>query len=371
MIAATPMPSRPVSGPTLGAIFPTPSTLDQDAAWRAVLQRDRAADGLFYFAVTSTGVYCRPSCPSRHARRDRVRFFRTPDTAEEAGFRACLRCRPRGGPSGAEQSVARARALLEERAGERVSLAELSEAVGLSPTHLQRVFTAHVGLSPRAYAARLRESRLRQALRREPTVTRAIYEAGYAAPSRAYERADRELGMTPAAYRRRGEGVRLRIAVAPCRLGHVAVAATDRGIAAVRLGNNSRKLVEDIRAEFDRATIVASDAALAAMVRDVVRLADGMGLDHVLPVDVAGTEFQQRVWELLRAVPSGETITYQELARRLGRPSAVRAVARAVATNPAAIVIPCHRVVRSDGQLGGYRWGPERKERLLKAEGAV
>ena len=348
-----------------------PSTLDPDAAWRAVLTRDAAAEGRFVLAVKTTGIYCRPGCPARTPKRENVAFYPDPDTAEAAGFRACLRCRPRGGASAAEQAVAKARALLDARAGERVTLDELARATGMTGTHLQRIFTAAVGESPRAYAARLREERLRGALRSEATVSRAIYEAGYSASSRAYAGADRALGMTPAEFRRRGAGVELRVASAPCSLGHVVSAATARGIAAVRFGSDPRALVRELRAEFAEARIEAADAQLADWIRQVVRLVDGIGLDRELPIDVAGTEFQRRVWAVLRQIPSGETVTYAELARRIGQPRAVRAVAGACAANPAAVVIPCHRVVRSDGDLGGYRWGVTRKQALLQAEGAA
>jgi AraC family transcriptional regulator of adaptative response/methylated-DNA-[protein]-cysteine methyltransferase len=352
-------------------LAPRPLTLDPAVAWHAVQRRDPRADGRFVFAVRTTGVYCRPSCPSRHARRENVRFFAGPDAAEAAGFRACLRCRPRGEASAADRAVARARSLLDARGGERVTLDELARATGMTPTHLQRIFTAAVGESPRAYAARLREERLRGALRSEATVSRAIYEAGYSASSRAYAGADRALGMTPAEFRRRGAGVELRVAVAPCSLGHVVVAATARGIAAVRLGADPRNLVEGLREEFAEARIEAADARLAKWLRLVVQLVDGIGVGRELPVDLAGTEFQRRVWAALREVPSGETVTYAELARRIGRPAAVRAVAGACAANPAAVVVPCHRVVRSDGGLGGYRWGVERKAALLEVESSA
>lgn len=350
---------------------PRTASLDADAAWRAVLNRDAAAEGRFVLAVKTTGIYCRPGCPARTPKRENVTFYPGPDAAEAAGFRACLRCRPRGGASAAGQAVAKARALLDARAGERVTLDELARATGMTATHLQRIFTAAVGESPRAYAARLREERLRGALRSEATVSRAIYEAGYSASSRAYAGADRALGMTPAEFRRRGAGVELRVASAPCSLGHVVIAATTRGIAAVRFGSDPRALVRELREEFAEARIEAADAQLAEWIRQVVRLVDGIGLDRELPIDVAGTEFQRRVWAVLRQVPSGETVTYAELARRIGQPRAVRAVAGACAANPAAVVIPCHRVVRSDGDLGGYRWGVKRKQALLRAEGAA
>ena len=347
------------------------ATFDPASAWAAVLARDPRADGVFVLAVRTTGIYCRPACPARRPRRENVTFFPGPDAAEAAGYRACLRCRPRGGASAAEQAVGKARALLDSRAGERVTLDQLARATGMSGPHLQRVFTAAVGESPRAYAARLREERLRGALRREPTVSRAIYEAGYGASSRAYAGAGQALGMTPAEYRRRGAGVELRVAVAPCSLGHVAIAATGRGIAAVRLGNDARALVAGLREEYAEARFEAADARLAEWLRQVVRLVDGIGLGAQLPLDVAGTEFQRRVWAALREIPSGATVTYAELARRIGRPAAVRAVAGACATNPAAVVIPCHRVVRSDGAPGGYRWGVERKEALLRKEASA
>ncbi|HWA56177.1 MAG TPA: bifunctional DNA-binding transcriptional regulator/O6-methylguanine-DNA methyltransferase Ada [Gemmatimonadales bacterium] len=352
-----------------------PRDLDPEAAWAAVLERDARWDGRMVYGVTSTRIYCRPSCPSRRPRRDRTRFFGTPAEAEAAGFRACRRCRPGSeAATSAEQAVARARRYLDDHASERVSLARLAREAKMSPWHLQRTFRRLVGLSPREYAASRRTETFRDRLRKDPSVSRATYEAGFGSSSRVYEKIPTLLGMTPGAFRKGGAGMAIRYAVVACPYGRLLVAVTDRGVAAVTLGDGDRELERGLRAQFPRADITrvddGADAWLGQLVRRVSsRVArPGVALDGELPLDLQGTAFQWKVWRALLAIPAGETRTYQELARAVGRPAAIRAVANACAANRAAVVVPCHRVIRSDGSLGGYRWGLPRKTRLLERE---
>ncbi len=340
--------------------------------WAAVLARDPAFDGAFVFAVATTGIYCRPSCPARRPRRENAAFFAGPAEAERAGYRPCRRCAPdRGGPEAARlEAVRRACAFIDAHDGRPPTLAALARHVGLSPAHLQRLFTRTLGVSPRAYAEARRTARLKAHLRAGEDVTGALYAAGFGAPSRLYERAGAALGMTPGAYRRRGRGLRIAFAVAPCALGLVLVAATARGVCAVYLGDDAEALEAELRAEFAAAAAIErDDHALAEAVAAVAARIDGDGrAGRDLPLDVQGTAFQRRVWEELQRIPPGETRSYSALAEALGRPTATRAVARACATNPVSVLIPCHRVLRADGGLGGYRWGTARKRALLDAE---
>lgn len=357
----------------LAAATPTRSNQpDATEAWSAVVGRDRRFDGRFVYAVRSTGVYCRPSCPSRRPAVENVVFFDTAATAERAGFRACKRCRPRaaGGRAGAADAVRAAAEYIDAHADERITLAALARLTGVSPFHLQRVFRRELGVSPREYQEARRLERLRAQLRRGDTVSRATYEAGFGSPSRVYEQAGAKLGMTPAAYRRGGDGVRIRFAVVPSPLGKLLIAATPDGVCTVNLGDDEAQLERRLRAEFPRARVERDeDGSLAALADRVLAHLRGDGPSHDLPLDVRGTAFQQRVWRALLAIPYGETRSYAEVAASIGRPSATRAVARACATNPVAVVIPCHRVVRSDGGLGGYAGGIERKVKLLEIEG--
>lgn len=348
-----------------------------DAAWRAVATRDTAADGRVFYGVTSTGVYCRPSCPSRRPRRENVRFFSSTSDAEREGFRACRRCRPND-VTRAVESVARAKEILDRHADSgaegSVPLGELAEAVGMSPFHLQRVFQAQLGLSPARYLRARRGERFKSQLRRGGTVSRATYEAGFGSSSRAYELAVSQLGMTPATYREGGKGAEIRYRVVRSSLGKVLVAATARGVCAVKLGDNAETLEGELADEYPRATLVrarGSDEEFGAWVEAIVRFVDRNGDSPSVPVDVTGTAFQWRVWRALQAIPRGETRSYTEVAAAIGKPAAVRAVASACANNRVALVIPCHRVVRSDGSLSGYRWGPERKRKLLEREQAT
>jgi AraC family transcriptional regulator of adaptative response/methylated-DNA-[protein]-cysteine methyltransferase len=348
-----------------------------DAAWRAVTARDASADGRVFYAVTSTGIYCRPSCPSRRPRRENVRFFPSATAAEGEGFRACRRCRPND-LTRAAASVARALELLDRHADSGaeggVSLGELADAVGMSPFHLQRVFQAQLGLSPARYLRARRGERFKSRLRTGGTVSRATFDVGLGSSSRAYELAESQLGMTPATYRRGGRGAEIRYRVVSSSLGKVLVAATARGVCAVKLGDHASALERDLAEEYPRAELVrarGSDDEFSAWVDAIVRYVDGSGDSPSMPVDVQATAFQWRVWRALQAIPRGETRSYTAVAKAIGKPNAVRAVASACASNRVAMVIPCHRVVRSDGALSGYRWGPERKRKLLERERAA
>ncbi len=347
----------------------TDGRLSDDARWAAVCARDRAADGRFVFAVRTTGVYCRPGCASRQPRRENVAFFADGAAARAAGFRPCLRCRPDDavGASPHAAAVARACRLVEE-AEEMPDLAAMAAAAGLSPHHFHRVFKAHTGLTPAAWVAARRASRVAAALPASGTVTQALYEAGYGSSSRFYAAAAHRLGMAPATYRKGGDGEVVRFAVGQCSLGAILVAATNRGVCAVTLGDDPDALVRDLQDRFPRATLVGGDAEFERTVAHVVGLVEDPKGRHDIPLDVRGTAFQERVWRALREIPAGTTSSYTDIAIRIGRPSAVRAVARACGANPVAVAIPCHRVVRTDGGISGYRWGVERKRALLARE---
>ena len=338
----------------------------------AVRARDPGADGAFVYAVTTTGVYCKPSCPSRAAREEHVVFFEAPDEARRAGYRPCKRCKPME-PSKAERRAALVASLcrvIEERE-EEPTLQELAELAGWSASHLHRVFKAVAGVTPKQYAARLRAERVQGALRREDTVTEAIYSAGYNASGRFYEQSQEVLGMTPTEFRGKGAAQRIRFAVGACSLGAILVAATERGVCAITLGDDPEELVHELERRFARAELVGADADFEALVAQVVGMVEQPGVGRELPLDIRGTAFQQRVWQALRAIPAGTTVSYAELAEAIGKPTAARAVAGACAANTLAVAIPCHRVVRADGGLSGYRWGVERKRRLLEREGAL
>ncbi len=342
----------------------------QAQAWAAVAARDGRLDGRVFYAVASTGIYCRPSCPSRRPRRSQVRFFSLAAEAERAGYRPCRRCRPRRMlPSPAEQRVELAREYLEAHAGERVTLGRLGRAVGLSPYHLQRTFKKLVGMTPKEYAEALRLRRLKRRLRKGENVTTATYASGFGSSSRLYERSDSRLGMTPAAYRRGGKGMEIRFTVVPSPLGRLLVGATERGICSVCLGEDDAKLEKALRAEYPAASIERAGEELRAWIVEITRYLAGTSDFLRLPIDVRATAFQERVWKALGEIPPGQTRSYSEVAAAIGRPRAARAVASACAANRVAVVIPCHRVVREDGSLGGYRWGIARKRRLLEREG--
>jgi AraC family transcriptional regulator of adaptative response/methylated-DNA-[protein]-cysteine methyltransferase len=345
------------------------STVGADEAWTAVVERDGRYDGRFFYAVKTTGVFCRPSCASRRPNRENVSFFATTDAAETAGFRACKRCRPTSTkPPIAIRTVAAARALLDASLDKPLTLEALAREVGLSPFHLQRMFKREVGLSPKKYVDMRRSEALRSELRRGETVSRATYGAGYGSSSRVYERSDAHLGMTPATYRRGGKGAHIRYAIVPTTFGRLLVGATDRGVCAVTLGDDDETVERALAAEYPYATRERSDDSLGAWVSAIARYLDGAGPISDVPVDVDGTAFQRSVWQALQEIPYGATRSYTEVATAIGHPTAARAVARACASNRVALVIPCHRVVRESGSLGGYRWGVERKERLLAQE---
>lgn len=334
--------------------------------WQQVMARDARQDGRFVFAVRTTGVYCRPSCPSRRPRRESVEFFADPREAERAGYRACLRCKPTE-ISAQAQYVTRARQLLESAEGV-VTLEELSRRVGLSPFHLQRLFKRATGLSPREYQSARRIQHLRAGLRKGDDVTTALYDAGFGSSSRLYEKAPQQLGMTPGKYRRGGAGACIIYAIVPSTLGQLLVAATERGLCAVRFGDSADDLERDLREEFHAAELHRDPATMKQYLDPLLNAIHGEDTIIDLPLDVRATAFQMKVWDKLRQIPSGETRSYSEIARAIGKPSAVRAVARACATNPVAVVVPCHRVIRKDGDDAGYRWGVERKKKLLEHE---
>jgi AraC family transcriptional regulator of adaptative response/methylated-DNA-[protein]-cysteine methyltransferase len=340
-----------------------------DPRWSAVLTRDRRFDGAFVFGVRSTGVYCRPSCPARRPRRENVVFFPVPDAAEEAGFRSCKRCRPRDSAENPQAAlVRRVCRHIDAHTDEPVTLESLGSAFGASPHHLQRTFKKLMGISPRQYADARRLGAFKARVKGGQDVTGATYEAGYGSSSRLYERADAQLGMTPATYRRGGRGMTISYTIVDSPLGRLLVGATDRGVSSVCLGDADAPLETALREEYPAASLHRDDTGLGQWVRGIVDLAAGRALKSELPVDIQATAFQRRVWEALRRIPRGQTRSYGEIARALGQPKAARAVARACATNPVALVIPCHRVVGERGALSGYRWGVERKRALLERE---
>ncbi|MDE2167076.1 MAG: bifunctional DNA-binding transcriptional regulator/O6-methylguanine-DNA methyltransferase Ada [Alphaproteobacteria bacterium] len=339
------------------------------ARWAAVRRRDPAADGHFYYSVRTTGVYCRPSCAARPARRENVAFHDSRTAAEAAGFRPCKRCRPDAPPLVARRTAAVARACRAIESAETIpNLAALARDAGMSRFHFHRVFKAVTGLTPRGYAVACRARRLRAGLPRAGNVTEAIYDAGFGSSGRFYAVSDALLGMKPRTFRAGGAGAAIRFAVGQCTLGAILIAATINGVCTILLGNDPERLVQDLQDRFPQAELVGGDSAFETLVARGVALVDESGAATDLPLDLRGTAFQQRVWQALRTIPPGATATYGEIARRVGRPRAVRAVAQACAANPVAVAIPCHRVVRRDGGLGGYRWGIERKRALLARE---
>ncbi len=340
-----------------------------DPRWAALLARDRSADGRFFYSVRTTGVYCRPSCAARTPRPENVAFHLSTADAERAGFRPCKRCRPNQ-PSLAERQAELVAGLcrLIEHAETAPGLDELARHAGLSRWHLQRVFKAVTGVTPKAYAAAHRARRLRTALNDGASVTEAIYGAGYGSSSRFYENADAVLGMAPTHYRAGGEDCLIRFAIGQCSLGAILVAASERGVCTILLGDDPGALACELQDRFSRAELVGGDAGFEHLVARVVGFVEAPRLGLDLPLDVRGTAFQQRVWQALREIPAGRTMSYTEVAEHIGAPRAVRAVASACAANTLAVAIPCHRVIRLDGGLSGYRWGVERKRSLLERE---
>ena len=356
---------------TTGTSVSSRSPSDEER-WAAVVSRDRAAGGEFVYSVKTTGIYCRPGCSARRPRREHVRFHATCEEAEAAGFRPCRRCRP-DGPSVAERHTGAVAAAcrLVETAEEMPTLDALAASAGMSRSHFHRIFKAATGCTPRAYAAARRAERMREALRRDGTVTDAVHDAGFNSNSRFYAASSEILGMSPASFRRGGPGETIRFAVGECSLGAILVAATAQGVCAILLGDDPDALVHDLEDRFPNAGIVGADPEFEALVARIVGFVEAPALGIDLPLDIRGTAFQHRVWRALRDIPAGATATYREVAERIGSPGAMRAVARACASNPLAVAVPCHRVVRNDGTLAGYRWGVERKRSLLEREAAT
>jgi AraC family transcriptional regulator, regulatory protein of adaptative response / methylated-DNA-[protein]-cysteine methyltransferase len=349
---------------TLQGQSPNPA-LD-DIWWAAVVARDPGFDGQFFYSVETTGVYCRPGCAARLAKRSNVRFHVTPAQAEQAGFRPCKRCKP--DQPGLDQQhaakVAEACRLIE-MAEEAPTLNDLAQMVGISPYHFHRIFKAVVGVTPKAYATAHRNTRVRELLGRSSTMTEAIYGAGFNSNGHFYATPSQVLGMTPTAFDINSE---MRFAIGECSLGSILLATSEKGICAILLGDDPKALVQDLQDQFPRARLVGGDPAFEQLIARVVGFIEAPGTDLDLSLDVRGTAFQHRVWDALRKIPVGSTASYAEIAERIGSPKAVRAVARACAANHLAVAIPCHRVVRNDGALSGYRWGVERKRALLERE---
>ena len=349
---------------------------ENDLRWEAIVHRRASGKRLFYYGVRTTGVYCRPTCAARRPLRENVDFFDTRQEAEAAGFRPCKRCRPEQQPlteRHAAKVAAACRAIEKaiEEAEEPPQLEALARQADLSPYHFHRIFKSVTGITPKAYAAAHRTKRVRSALSRARSVTDAIYDSGYSSNGRFYENTDHVLGMTPRAFRAGGHRQQIRFAIGECSLGSILVAQSDRGVCAITLGDDPEALARDLQDQFPNADLVGGDAGFEELIAKVVGLVEAPETGCDLPLDVRGTAFQQRVWQALRAIPAGTTASYSEIAKRIGAPKAVRAVASACASNKLAVAIPCHRVVRNDGGLSGYRWGVERKRELLKRENAA
>ncbi len=346
-------------------------SFDEATCWQAVHTRDKAADGKFWYGVRSTGVYCRPHCPSRPAKRANVTFHATCEDAVSAGYRPCKRCKPDVDDADSAHAAAVAKACrLIEAAEEMPSLEMLATEVGVSPFHFHRTFKAATGVTPRQYAVAHRARRVSDELARKGSVTAAIYDGGFNSSSRFYEKAKGMLGMTPTTYKKGGKGEAIRYGIARCSLGLLLVAATEKGICSIRFGDSEPELLDELNRRFPQAQIGSSDKAFQAIVAATVAYVEQPKDRFNLPLDIQGTAFQQRVWQALQDIPLGQTASYIDVASSIGSPTAMRAVAGACAANPVAVAIPCHRVVKADGALSGYRWGVERKEKLLQREGA-
>jgi AraC family transcriptional regulator, regulatory protein of adaptative response / methylated-DNA-[protein]-cysteine methyltransferase len=346
-----------------------PTSDSDDARWQAVIDKDERSDGLFWYSVKSTGTYCRPSCPARLPKRENVAFHVSPADAEHAGFRACKRCHPKG-PGLATRhakAVAAACRLIRE-ADEFPSLNELSESVKMSPGHLHRLFKATTGVTPKEYADAHRADRMKKALSKWETVTEAIYEAGYNSNGRFYADSSRILGMKPKEYREGGIGNTIRFAIAECSLGAILVASSEKGVCAILMDDDPEKLAKDLQDQFPKAKFIGGDEEYEKLVAKVVGFIEAPRIGLDLPLDLRGTAFQRRVWKELQQIPPGKTVSYSEVAERIGFPKSVRAVAQACSANSLAVAVPCHRVVRKNGDLPGYRWGVDRRQALLARE---
>lgn len=361
---------KTMSKPSRSTAVTTPGRYtSNDERWNAVVRRDPQADGNFFYSVRTTGVYCRPSCAARLARRENVQFHNTCAEAEHAGFRACLRCQPAGAAlSERHAAMVAAACHTIATAEEPPDLTTLAKAAGMSRFHFQRVFTRVVGLTPKAYASAQRVERLRRTLPKSGTVTEALYAAGYQSNSRFYAESNEMLGMAPRKFRKGGPGEILRFAVDQCSLGLVLVAKSEQGVCAILLGDDADELTRELHRRFPQAQLQAGDDAFQQTIAEVIRFVEAPQRGWKLPLDVRGTAFQRRVWQALQAIPAGATASYTQVAERMGSPKAVRALAGACAANPIAVAIPCHRVLRADGSLSGYRWGVERKRALLSRE---
>ena len=348
------------------------TNLTEDAHWQSVLARDPASDGEFVFAVSSTGVYCRPSCASKRPRRQNVTFYRTPLEAERAGFRACLRCRPQSATkaNSRERTVKAICRYIEQHLDEPITLSHLGKEFRQSPFHLQRTFKSVLGITPKEYANTRRMKDFRQSLKAGHSVTRAMHEAGYSSSSRLYSRTASELGMDPAKYRRGAIAAPIRYTCADSPLGRILIAATDKGICSIQFADSDEELEQGLKQEFPFASRRRDDEGMAELSATLMQQMRGLESAKSLPLDIQATAFQRRVWSCLQSIGFGETRSYSDVAKSIKQPSAVRAVAHACASNPVAIAIPCHRVVRSNGDLGGYRWGLDRKKALLDMESA-
>ena len=349
-----------------------PAPVADDPRWLRLVARDKTADGQLWYSVSTTGVYCRASCPSRIPNPENVQFHDSLESAKATGFRPCLRCKPDGASIETENAglVEKACRIIEE-SEEEISLEKLADAIGLSPSYFHRIFKVATGLTPKAYAAGHRAKKVRQGLASGNSVTEAIYDAGFSSSGRFYEKSTDMLGMTPSRYRAGGAGEEIRFAIGQTSLGAMLVASSGKGVAAILLGDDPDELVRNLQDRFPKAHLIGADRDYEALVAKIVGLVETPGTGLNLPLDVRGTAFQQRVWRALREVPGGETISYAEVARRIGSPKAVRAVASACAANNLAVAIPCHRVVRMDGSLSGYAWGLERKRELIRREAIV
>lgn len=341
--------------------------MNQEILWKALITNDMQFDGAFVYGVVTTKIYCKPTCPSRRPKRENVRFFENFEFAEKCGFRACKRCNPKAATLNPQTEIALRACELMENA-EQTALETLAKEFNLSTSHFQKLFTQIIGISPKKYAASIRLSKFKSELKNGSDVTNAIYESGFGSSSRLYENVSQKLGMTPAVYKKAGKGMKIEFTTVDCELGKLLVARTEKGICSVTFGDSDREMRERLEKEFSAAEICEDNSNLKEFVKIILSNLDGSNKTLDLPLDLQATAFQMRVWEILRKIPYGETVSYQEVAEKLGNKKAVRAVATACASNRVALVIPCHRVVRSNGELSGYRWGVERKKRLLENE---